>query len=172
MAGAATHGLRKDVVMLGGYQTLDFDFTADRPGLSLFHCHQQPGRDQQGVARQEEADHHAALPAPSDLPPPARVPPFPGTHGEAPRRSCGNRPRPRHLHEQRWRHGSPGSYGTALNHVHGLGLDPYSGRLPSVWRPRQPAHTDPLRPDHPDLLARADNTGGPQPLHPPAFHLP
>ncbi|MER6127204.1 multicopper oxidase domain-containing protein [Streptomyces sp. NPDC001795] len=77
IAGAATHGLRKDVVMLGGYQTLDFDFTADRPGLSLFHCHQQPGRDQQGAARQEEADHHAALPAPSDLPPPARVPPLP-----------------------------------------------------------------------------------------------
>ncbi|MFJ8603133.1 multicopper oxidase family protein [Streptomyces shenzhenensis] len=41
VAGTATHGLRKDVVMLGGYQTLDFDFTADQPGLSLFHCHQQ-----------------------------------------------------------------------------------------------------------------------------------
>ncbi|MFI6360133.1 multicopper oxidase domain-containing protein [Streptomyces sp. NPDC050743] len=33
--------MHKDVVMLGGYQTLDFDFTADQPGLSLFHCHQQ-----------------------------------------------------------------------------------------------------------------------------------
>ncbi|MGQ5637898.1 MULTISPECIES: multicopper oxidase family protein [unclassified Streptomyces] len=41
IAGTPTHGLRKDVVMLGGYQTLDFDFTADQPGLSLFHCHQQ-----------------------------------------------------------------------------------------------------------------------------------
>ncbi|GAA3798137.1 multicopper oxidase domain-containing protein [Streptomyces chiangmaiensis] len=27
--------------MLGGYQTLDLDSTADQPGLSLFHCHQQ-----------------------------------------------------------------------------------------------------------------------------------
>jgi FtsP/CotA-like multicopper oxidase with cupredoxin domain len=41
IAGTSTHGLNKDVVMLGGYQTLDFDFTADQPGLSLFHCHQQ-----------------------------------------------------------------------------------------------------------------------------------
>lgn len=41
IAGTATNGLLKDVVMLGGYQTLAFDFTADQPGLSLFHCHQQ-----------------------------------------------------------------------------------------------------------------------------------
>lgn len=41
IAGTAIHGLFKDVVMLGGYQSLDFDFTADQPGLSLFHCHQQ-----------------------------------------------------------------------------------------------------------------------------------
>ncbi|MEV5573237.1 multicopper oxidase domain-containing protein [Spirillospora sp. NPDC052269] len=41
IAGTPTHGLRKDVVMLGGYQALDFDFTADQPGLSLMHCHQQ-----------------------------------------------------------------------------------------------------------------------------------
>ncbi|MGW5128922.1 multicopper oxidase family protein [Streptomyces sp. NPDC004069] len=41
IAGTPTHGLLKDVVMLGGYQTVDFDFTADQPGLSLFHCHQQ-----------------------------------------------------------------------------------------------------------------------------------
>ncbi|MFJ4467437.1 multicopper oxidase family protein [Streptomyces sp. NPDC089424] len=41
IAGTPTHGLRKDVVMLGGYQTLALDFTADQPGLSLFHCHQQ-----------------------------------------------------------------------------------------------------------------------------------
>ncbi|MGW0083680.1 multicopper oxidase family protein [Streptomyces sp. NPDC003393] len=41
IAGTPTHGLHKDVVMLGGYQRLDFDFTADQPGLSLFHCHQQ-----------------------------------------------------------------------------------------------------------------------------------
>ncbi|MFC5833284.1 multicopper oxidase domain-containing protein [Nonomuraea insulae] len=41
IAGAAIHGLLMDVVMLGWYQSLDFDFTADQPGLSLFHCHQQ-----------------------------------------------------------------------------------------------------------------------------------
>ncbi|MGW4967093.1 multicopper oxidase family protein [Nonomuraea sp. NPDC004186] len=41
IAGTPIHGLLKDVVMLGGYQSLDFDFTADQPGLSLFHCHQQ-----------------------------------------------------------------------------------------------------------------------------------
>lgn len=41
IAGTPVHGLLKDVVMLGGYQSLDFDFTADQPGLSLFHCHQQ-----------------------------------------------------------------------------------------------------------------------------------
>lgn len=41
IAGTPTAGLNKDVVMLGGYQTLDIDFTADQPGLSLLHCHQQ-----------------------------------------------------------------------------------------------------------------------------------
>jgi FtsP/CotA-like multicopper oxidase with cupredoxin domain len=41
IAGTPIHGLLKDVVMLGGYQSLNFDFTADQPGLSLFHCHQQ-----------------------------------------------------------------------------------------------------------------------------------
>jgi FtsP/CotA-like multicopper oxidase with cupredoxin domain len=41
VAGTPTHGLYKDVVMLGGYQALDVDFTADQPGLSLLHCHQQ-----------------------------------------------------------------------------------------------------------------------------------
>jgi FtsP/CotA-like multicopper oxidase with cupredoxin domain len=41
IAGVATAGLMKDVVMLGGYQEMEFDFTADNPGLTLFHCHQQ-----------------------------------------------------------------------------------------------------------------------------------
>jgi FtsP/CotA-like multicopper oxidase with cupredoxin domain len=36
-----TAGVMKDVVMLGGYQTLEFDFTADQPGRVLFHCHSQ-----------------------------------------------------------------------------------------------------------------------------------
>ncbi len=41
IAGRPISGLLKDVVMLGGYQTMDIDFTASEPGLSLFHCHQQ-----------------------------------------------------------------------------------------------------------------------------------
>jgi FtsP/CotA-like multicopper oxidase with cupredoxin domain len=41
VAGKATAGVVKDVVMLGGYQEMDVDFTADNPGLTLFHCHQQ-----------------------------------------------------------------------------------------------------------------------------------
>jgi FtsP/CotA-like multicopper oxidase with cupredoxin domain len=31
----------KDVVMLGGYQEAEVDFTADNPGRTLFHCHQR-----------------------------------------------------------------------------------------------------------------------------------
>ncbi|BBZ10238.1 multicopper oxidase family protein [Mycobacterium branderi] len=41
VAGTPTAGIRKDVAMLGGYQTMDVDFLADQPGLSLLHCHQQ-----------------------------------------------------------------------------------------------------------------------------------
>jgi FtsP/CotA-like multicopper oxidase with cupredoxin domain len=41
IAGRPTGGIVKDVVMLGGYQEMDVDFTADSPGLSLFHCHMQ-----------------------------------------------------------------------------------------------------------------------------------
>ena len=41
VAGQAIAGVMKDVVMLGGYQTTEIDFTADQPGLTLFHCHQQ-----------------------------------------------------------------------------------------------------------------------------------
>ncbi|MEV0492279.1 hypothetical protein [Streptomyces atratus] len=36
----STHGLDKDVVMLGGYQTLDF--TADQPGLPVAGHRQRP----------------------------------------------------------------------------------------------------------------------------------
>jgi FtsP/CotA-like multicopper oxidase with cupredoxin domain len=36
-----TAGVIKDVVMLGGFQEVEFDFVADNPGLTLFHCHQQ-----------------------------------------------------------------------------------------------------------------------------------
>ena len=41
IAGQPTAGVRKDVAMLGGYQTMELDFTADQLGLSLFHCHMQ-----------------------------------------------------------------------------------------------------------------------------------
>ncbi len=41
IAGKATSGVMKDVVMLGGFQEAEFDFVADNPGITLFHCHQQ-----------------------------------------------------------------------------------------------------------------------------------
>jgi len=41
LAGTPTAGVLKDVVMVGGYQEVEVDFTADDPGLTLFHCHQQ-----------------------------------------------------------------------------------------------------------------------------------
>ena len=41
LEGKATSGVIKDVVMVGGYQEAEVDFTADNPGLTLFHCHQQ-----------------------------------------------------------------------------------------------------------------------------------
>jgi FtsP/CotA-like multicopper oxidase with cupredoxin domain len=41
MGNRATGGLIKDVIMLGGYQEMEVDFTADNPGLTLFHCHMQ-----------------------------------------------------------------------------------------------------------------------------------
>jgi FtsP/CotA-like multicopper oxidase with cupredoxin domain len=41
VGGKPTAGIIKDVVMLGGFQEAEFDFVADHPGLTLFHCHQQ-----------------------------------------------------------------------------------------------------------------------------------
>ena len=41
IARRETAGVMKDVVMLGGYQEMEVDFTATSPGLSLFHCHMQ-----------------------------------------------------------------------------------------------------------------------------------
>jgi FtsP/CotA-like multicopper oxidase with cupredoxin domain len=41
VGGKPTAGVMKDVVMLAGFQELEFDFVADNPGLTLFHCHQQ-----------------------------------------------------------------------------------------------------------------------------------
>jgi len=45
IAGRPTAGVRKDVVMIGSYQELEVDFTANSPGLSLFHCHMQTHMD-------------------------------------------------------------------------------------------------------------------------------
>lgn len=41
VGGKQTAGILKDVVMLGGFQEIEFDFVADNPGATLFHCHQQ-----------------------------------------------------------------------------------------------------------------------------------
>jgi FtsP/CotA-like multicopper oxidase with cupredoxin domain len=41
IGGKSSAGVMKDVVMLGGYQEIEFDFVADNPGMTLFHCHQQ-----------------------------------------------------------------------------------------------------------------------------------
>jgi FtsP/CotA-like multicopper oxidase with cupredoxin domain len=39
--GKSTSGIIKDVAMLGGFQEMDVDFTANNPGKTLFHCHMQ-----------------------------------------------------------------------------------------------------------------------------------
>ncbi|MBY0347768.1 MAG: multicopper oxidase domain-containing protein [Hydrotalea flava] len=41
IGGKSTKGIIKDVVMLGGFQEMHLDFTADNPGLTLMHCHMQ-----------------------------------------------------------------------------------------------------------------------------------
>jgi len=41
VGGKPTAGVIKDVVMLGRFQEIEFDFVADNPGMTLFHCHQQ-----------------------------------------------------------------------------------------------------------------------------------
>jgi FtsP/CotA-like multicopper oxidase with cupredoxin domain len=45
VAGAPIGGLLKDVAMIGGFQEMGIDFTADQRGLSLFHCHMQDHMD-------------------------------------------------------------------------------------------------------------------------------
>lgn len=45
IAGHASGGVRKDVALVAGYQSMEVDFTADQPGLSLFHCHMQAHMD-------------------------------------------------------------------------------------------------------------------------------
>jgi len=41
VGGKPTAGVIKDVVMLAGFQEVEFDLVADNPGPTLFHCHQQ-----------------------------------------------------------------------------------------------------------------------------------
>jgi FtsP/CotA-like multicopper oxidase with cupredoxin domain len=41
VGGKPTSSIIKDVVMLAGFQDIEFDFVADNPGMTLFHCHQQ-----------------------------------------------------------------------------------------------------------------------------------
>ena len=45
VAGMPLSGLVKDVAMIGAFQELAVDFTADQPGFSLFHCHMQHHMD-------------------------------------------------------------------------------------------------------------------------------
>jgi len=40
-AGKATSGVMKDVVVVPAMKQVEVDFTADNPGRTLFHCHQQ-----------------------------------------------------------------------------------------------------------------------------------
>jgi FtsP/CotA-like multicopper oxidase with cupredoxin domain len=40
-AGKATAGVMKDVIVVPARQQVEVDFTADNPGPTLFHCHQQ-----------------------------------------------------------------------------------------------------------------------------------
>ena len=39
--GTPTAGIMKDVVLIRGFGRIDVDFTAEQPGLTLFHCHQE-----------------------------------------------------------------------------------------------------------------------------------
>ena len=39
--GKATSGVRKDVIVVPAMKQVEVDFTADNPGPTLFHCHQQ-----------------------------------------------------------------------------------------------------------------------------------
>ncbi len=45
MAGHETRGIRKDTVLVAAGTQSEVEFTADHPGLTLFHCHQQDHMD-------------------------------------------------------------------------------------------------------------------------------
>jgi FtsP/CotA-like multicopper oxidase with cupredoxin domain len=44
-AAAEIHGVRKDVVLVDAQTIAEVEFTADHPGKTLFHCHQQNHMD-------------------------------------------------------------------------------------------------------------------------------
>ncbi len=69
VGGKPTVGVMKDVVMMGGFQEVEFDFVADNPGLTLFHCHQQLHMDfgfmalfEYSVSRARGSDGHSHSP--------------------------------------------------------------------------------------------------------------
>ena len=41
MYGKPTSGFLKDTVVVNASKIVEVDFTADNPGNTLFHCHQQ-----------------------------------------------------------------------------------------------------------------------------------
>jgi len=45
LAGKETRGILKDTLLVSAGTEAEVEFTADRPGLSLFHCHQQDHMD-------------------------------------------------------------------------------------------------------------------------------
>jgi FtsP/CotA-like multicopper oxidase with cupredoxin domain len=45
VGGANMRGLRKDVLLVPAQKTSEVEFTADHPGNTLFHCHQQDHMD-------------------------------------------------------------------------------------------------------------------------------
>jgi len=45
IAGTETSGIVKDVVLVPAKETVEVEFTADNPGATLLHCHQQDHMD-------------------------------------------------------------------------------------------------------------------------------
>jgi len=43
--GKATSGIVKDTVVVNANKVVEVDFTAENPGNTLFHCHQQMHMD-------------------------------------------------------------------------------------------------------------------------------
>ena len=55
-AGKTTSGVRKDVIVVPAMKQVEVDFTADNPGPTLFHCHQQLHMDYGFMAMIEYED--------------------------------------------------------------------------------------------------------------------